>query len=99
MGRVEALTEPLRSADECERVRGEGVGRDNVDKLKEIVCTGAFRRTAQLALDPHHQCIKLVQCMPLQSSLSAFRRRHTALVCAGASMIANLGLMLGVSAC
>ncbi len=61
MGRVEALTEPLQSAEDCDCVRGEGVGRDNVDKLKEIVRTGAFRRNEQLAQDAHHQAIKLVQ--------------------------------------
>ena len=61
MARVEALARPLRSAADCELVRGEGVGRDNVDKLKEIVRTGAFRRNEQLAQDPHHQAIKLVQ--------------------------------------
>ncbi len=60
MGRIEALTEPLRSAEDCDCVRGEGVGKDNVDKLKEIVRTGAYRRNEQLAQDPHHQAIKLV---------------------------------------
>ena len=61
MGRVEALKEPLQSAEDCDCVRGEGVGKDNVDKLKEIVRTGAYRRNEQLAQDPHHQAIKLVQ--------------------------------------
>ena len=61
MGRVEALTEPLRSAEDCDCVRGEGVGKDNVDKLKEIVRTGAYRRNEQLAQDAHHQAIKLVR--------------------------------------
>lgn len=69
MGRVEALGQPLRSAEDCDRVRGEGVGRDNVDKLKEIVRTGAFRRSEQLAQDPHHQAIKLVPLPPMQRAL------------------------------
>ena len=64
MGRVKALTEPLRSAEDCDCVRGEGVGKDNVDKLKEIVRTGAYRRNEQLAQDPHHQAIKVVGLTP-----------------------------------
>ena len=60
MARVEALQAPLKSAEDCDAVRGMGVGKDNVDKLKEIVRTGAFRRNERLAVDPHHQTLKLV---------------------------------------
>lgn len=41
-------------------MRGHGVGGNNIDKLKEIVTTGAFRRNELLAKDLHHQTIKLV---------------------------------------
>ena len=61
MARVEALGTPLRSEADCDCVRGDGVGRDNVEKLKEIVRTGTYRRNETLARDPHHQCIKLVR--------------------------------------
>lgn len=61
MGRVEDLQTPLHTEEDCDRVRGKGVGKDNVDKLKEIVRTGAFRRNETLAKDPHHQAIKLVR--------------------------------------
>lgn len=60
MARVEALQAPLKSAEDCDAVRGMGVGKDNIDKLKEIVRTGAFRRNERLAADPHHQTVKLV---------------------------------------
>jgi hypothetical protein len=60
MARVEALQAPLKSAEDCDAVRGMGVGKDNVDKLKEIVRTGTFRRNERLAADPHHQTLKLV---------------------------------------
>ena len=68
MARVEALDEPLRTEADCDRVRGDGVGKDNVEKLKEIVRTGTFRRNETLARDPHHQAIKLVR--PLHSMIA-----------------------------
>ena len=68
MARVEALDVPLRSEADCERVRGDGVGKDNVEKLKEIVRTGAFRRSQTLARDPHHQAIKLVGLLLLEGA-------------------------------
>ena len=70
MARVEALSAPLRAEADCERVRGEGVGKDSVEKLKEIVRTGAFRRSATLARDPHHQAIKLVRPPRLHRALA-----------------------------
>ena len=61
MARVEALDAPLRTEADCDRVRGGGVGKDNVEKLKVVVRTGTFRRNETLAKDPHHQAIKLVR--------------------------------------
>ena len=79
MARVEALDAPLRTEADCDRVRGDGVGKDNAEKLKEIVRTGTFRRNETLAKDPHHQAIKLVR--PLHSMI------------AGLPMMANAGAL------
>ena len=58
MARVEALDAPLRTEADCDRVRGDGVGKDNVEKLKEVVRTGdvpAQRDTRKGPPPPGHQ--------------------------------------------
>ena len=63
---VEGVQQPLRTAADCRQL---GVGEKSIEKLEEIVSTGAYRRNQMLALDPHQQAIKLVRA-PLQGVLN-----------------------------
>lgn len=66
MQAVEELQRPLRTAADCRQL---GVGEKSIEKLEEIVSTGAYRCNQMLALDPHQQAIKLVRAF-MEASLT-----------------------------
>jgi hypothetical protein len=61
---VEEQPDALRTAADCALLQ---IGNKSIEKLQEIVTTGAYRRNQILAQDPHQQATKLVHPSVCQS--------------------------------